>query len=179
MEWAFYIFGLVAIIATIRVISHTQSVYALLYLIISLLAVAGVFFSLGASLAGALEIIIYAGAIMVLFVFVLMMLPMDNNSYCRPPNRQIVTATTLSVLLLFVLLRAFWYVRDEIIIGQIMETKTLGIYLFGPYVLAVELASLLLLAGLVVVFHLGRDERDLRGEISWTRTRSARRNNFR
>ncbi len=74
MEFAFYICGLIAILATLRVISHTNPVHALLYLIISLLAISGVFFSLGAYFAGALEIISYAGAIMVLFVFVVMML---------------------------------------------------------------------------------------------------------
>lgn len=74
MEFAFYICGLIAILATLRVITHTNPVHALLYLIISLLAIAGVFFSLGAYFAGALEIIVYAGAIMVLFVFVVMML---------------------------------------------------------------------------------------------------------
>lgn len=58
----------------LAVITHTNPVHALLYLIISLLAISGVFFSLGAYFAGALEIIVYAGAIMVLFVFVVMML---------------------------------------------------------------------------------------------------------
>jgi NADH:ubiquinone oxidoreductase subunit 6 (subunit J) len=47
MEFAFYICGLIAILATLRVITHTNPVHALLYLIISLLAIAGVFFSLG------------------------------------------------------------------------------------------------------------------------------------
>ncbi len=70
MEFAFYICGLIAILATLRVITHTNPVHALLYLIISLLAISGVFFALGAHFAGALEIIVYAGAIMVLFVFV-------------------------------------------------------------------------------------------------------------
>ena len=49
MEFAFYICGLIAILATLRVITHTNPVHALLYLIISLLAISGVFFSLGAS----------------------------------------------------------------------------------------------------------------------------------
>ena len=51
MEFAFYICGLIAILATLRVITHTNPVHALLYLIISLLAIAGVFFSLGAYFA--------------------------------------------------------------------------------------------------------------------------------
>lgn len=79
MEFAFYICGLIAILATLRVITHTNPVHALLYLIISLLAIAGVFFSLGAYFAGALEIIVYAGAIMVLFVFVVMMLNLGGS----------------------------------------------------------------------------------------------------
>lgn len=51
MEFAFYICGLIAILATLRVITHTNPVHALLYLIISLLAISGVFFSLGAYFA--------------------------------------------------------------------------------------------------------------------------------
>lgn len=73
MELAFYIYGLIAILATLRVITHTNPVHALLYLIISLLTISGVFFLLGAYFAGALKIIVYAGAIMVLFVFAVMM----------------------------------------------------------------------------------------------------------
>ena len=84
MEFAFYICGLIAILATLRVITHTNPVHALLYLIISLLAISGVFFSLGAYFAGALEIIVYAGAIMVLFVFVVMMLNLGIG-LCTPP----------------------------------------------------------------------------------------------
>ena len=68
MEFTFYIAGLVAVLATLRVITNTNPVHALLYLVVSLLALSMVFFSLGAYFAGALEIIVYAGAIMVLFV---------------------------------------------------------------------------------------------------------------
>ncbi len=78
MEIAFYLAGLIAVAATIRVITHTNPVHALLYLIVSLLAISAVFFSLGAYFAAALEIIVYAGAIMVLFVFVVMMLNLGN-----------------------------------------------------------------------------------------------------
>ena len=74
MEFAFYFAAGIAAISTLRVITHTNPMHALLYLIVSLLAVSMCFFSLGAPFAGALEIIVYAGAIMVLFVFVVMML---------------------------------------------------------------------------------------------------------
>ena len=76
--YAFYIAAAVAVLATLRVITHTNPVHALLNLIVSLLAVAMIFFALGAPFAGMLEIIVYAGAIMVLFVFVIMMLNMGD-----------------------------------------------------------------------------------------------------
>lgn len=164
MEIAFYLSGLVAVLATLRVITHTQPVHALLYLIISLLAIACVFFSLGAYFAGALEIIVYAGAIMVLFVFVVMMLNM--NAASAQQERSWLTPSVwlgpsvLSLVLLLVLIHALWGVGGHGIDGQLISAKAVGIALFGPYVLAVELASMLLLAGLVVAFHLGRDDRD-------------------
>ena len=71
---AFYLPALVAVLATLRVITNTNPVHALLYMVISLIAIAMVFFALGAPFAGVLEVIVYAGAIMVLFVFVVMML---------------------------------------------------------------------------------------------------------
>ncbi|MGP3593234.1 NADH-quinone oxidoreductase subunit J [Vagococcus sp. WN89Y] len=167
MEFAFYICGLIAILTTIRVITHTNPVHALLYLIVSLLAISGVFFSLGAHFAGALEIIVYAGAIMVLFVFVVMMLNLGNavveqeRKWLSP---QIwVGPALLSAVLLVVVVYAILGVNDQGIDGTAISAKEVGITLFGPYVLAVELASMLLLAGLVVAFHVGREDRQ--GEV--------------
>src|SRR5690606_5838322 len=74
MEFAFYFSAGIAVVSTLRVITGSNPVHALLYLVISLLAVSRCFFSLGASLAEVLEIIVYGGAIMVLCVFVVMML---------------------------------------------------------------------------------------------------------
>src|ERR1035437_1154409 len=74
MTTLFYLAGAVALVATLLVITRANAVHALLYLIVSLLAVAVVFFTLGAPFAAALEVIISAGAIMVLFVFAIMIL---------------------------------------------------------------------------------------------------------
>jgi NADH-quinone oxidoreductase subunit J len=74
MNTVFYISSVVAVIATVLVITRLNAVHALLYFIVSLLSVALIFFTLGAPFAAALEVIIYAGAIMVLFLFVVMTL---------------------------------------------------------------------------------------------------------
>ncbi|MFB0711978.1 NADH-quinone oxidoreductase subunit J [Buttiauxella noackiae] len=163
MEFAFYICALVAVGTTLRVITHTNPVHALLYLIISLLAISGVFFSLGAYFAAALEIIVYAGAIMVLFVFVVMMLNLGGSvieqerQWLKP--QLWIGPGILSAILLSVLVYAIQGLNDQGIDGTPVSAKAVGIALFGPYVLAVELASMLLLAGLVVAFHLGREDR--------------------
>jgi hypothetical protein len=79
MELAFYIAGAVSVISTVLMLTRLNVVHALLYLIVSLLAVAVVFYVLGAPFVAALEVIIYAGAIMVLFVFVVMMLNLGEH----------------------------------------------------------------------------------------------------
>src|SRR5208283_5927867 len=80
MELIFYIAGAVAILSTILMLTRLNLVHALLYLIVSLLAVAVDFFALGAPFAAALEAIVYAGAIMVLFLFVVMMLNIGRHA---------------------------------------------------------------------------------------------------
>ena len=80
MELAFYIAGAVAVISTVLMLTRLNVVHALLYLIVSLLGVAVVFYVLGAPFVAALEVIVYAGAIMVLFVFVVMMLNLGAHA---------------------------------------------------------------------------------------------------
>lgn len=75
----FYTLAAVAVFASFRVVTHANPVHAILSMIVSLLAVAGIFFILGAPFAGVLEVIVYAGAILVLFVFVIMMLNLGTD----------------------------------------------------------------------------------------------------
>lgn len=169
MELAFYGSSVVAILATLGVISGTNPMHALLYLIVSLIAVGMIFFSLGASFVGAMQVIVYAGAIMVLFVFVVMML---NLGTAQEQERQWLRPITwIGPLILSAGQMAVFYAAlhgvPGIIAGEPITAKQVGIALYGPYVLAVELASLLLLAGLVAAYHLGRESH--RGDIISTR----------
>ncbi|WP_404366253.1 NADH-quinone oxidoreductase subunit J [Marinobacter sp.] len=161
MEIAFYLSGLVSVAATLGVITGTSPVHAVLYLIISLLAVAMVFFSLGAPFAGMLEIIVYAGAIMVLFVFVVMMLNLGEET--RAQERQwlqpgvwigpsILSAILLGLLLVTMLAGE----AGPVIRGDLLTAKSVATTLFGPWLLVVELAAMLLLAALVTASHVGR-----------------------
>jgi NADH-quinone oxidoreductase subunit J len=163
MEPALFFEGTVAVIATLLAISNYNPLHALLYLIVSLLAVAMVFFSLGAPFAGVLEVIIYAGAIMVLFVFVVMLLNLgkatveQERRWLRP--RTWLGPALLSLTLLVMVGRVIVQRGDHVAAaGQSVAAAQVGVALYGPYILAVELASMLLLAALVTAFHLGRPE---------------------
>lgn len=149
----------VAVISTFLAITRRNAMHALLYLIVSLLSVALVFLLMGAYLVAALEVIIYAGAIMVLFIFVIMMLniaevPMTKGEGWLRPEVWVgpaLLALAIAGELVYVL------ARGEMPEGlKAASPKQVGIALYGPYMLGVELASLVLLAGLVGAYHLGR-----------------------
>jgi NADH-quinone oxidoreductase subunit J len=163
MTIIFYLSAAVAIVSTLLVITQLNAVHALLYLIVSLLSVALIFFTLGAPLVAALEIIIYAGAIMVLFIFVIMMLNLgpqatDQESQWLRPGMWVGPAA-LAAILLVELIYALAGNSSQMVAGNAgIDPQQVGLALFGPYLLGVELASLLLLAGLVGAYHLARRE---------------------
>lgn len=160
MDTVFYLAGIVAVAATFLVIIQTQAVHALLYLIVSLLSVAMIFYLLGAPFAAAMEVILYAGAILVLFVFVVMMLDAAGPDASAKAGLGFHSGAWIGPLALTAVLAAeLVYVLAAgggRLTGAAIETKTVALALFGPYLLGVELASMLLLSGLVGAFHIGR-----------------------
>jgi NADH-quinone oxidoreductase subunit J len=155
----FYLAGAIAVISTAAVIVQTNIVHALLYLILSLLAVAVVFYVLGAPFAAALEAIVYAGAILVLFLFVIMMLNLGQHTRDQERSwlsaRMFVAPGIMSALLLGQFLNVMSQIDQDMTITRV-GVMGVSALLFGPYVLAVELASILLLAGLVSAYHLAK-----------------------
>jgi NADH-quinone oxidoreductase subunit J len=155
----FAITSAVAIFATVMMITRLNAVHGLLYLILSLLSVGVIFFLLGAHFAAVLEVIIYAGAIMVLFVFVIMMLNQGQKTIEQERiwlQSGIWIGPSLLALILFVEMVVIVVLGGSAETGQVVNSKQVGIALYGPYLLAVELASMLLLAGLVGAYHLGK-----------------------
>ncbi|MDD5461247.1 MAG: NADH-quinone oxidoreductase subunit J [Methylococcales bacterium] len=155
----FYIASAVAIFATVMMITRLNAVHGLLYLILSLLAVGVIFFLLGAHFAAVLEVIIYAGAIMVLFVFVIMMLNQGQKTINQESDwlkPGIWIWPSLLALILLAEMLVMIVLGDNADTGHVVDARQVGIALYGPYLLAVELASILLLAGLVGAYHLGK-----------------------
>jgi NADH-quinone oxidoreductase subunit J len=159
MVTIFYLAGTAAIIATLLAITQRHAVHALLYLVVSLLAVAVVFYVLGAVFVAALEVMIYAGAIMVLFVFVVMMLNVAGHAmeverdWLRPRNWY--GPSLLALLLLGELVYCIASPGNPPSQANPVGPKQVGVALFRTYWIGVELVSLLLTAGLVGACHLG------------------------
>ena len=166
----FYLLAIVAILASLRVITRTNPVHALLNMIVTLLALSGIFFALGAPFAGALEIIVYAGAIMVLFVFVVMMLNLGTKNTLEEESWLSSSAWAVPAGLAFIVgltlfsLIGMKYGSEGVMPAFIgvepVTAKMIGAKLFTEYLLLVEIAGFLLLAGLVAAYHLAKSALD-------------------
>ena len=155
----FYLIAALILMSTGLAVSRRNPVHAVVYLILSFLGSAMLFYLFGAPFLAALEVIIYAGAIMVIFVFVIMMLNQGQKTVNQErvwltPGMWIGPSLLALVLLGEVLVVIAAGGTAET--GQLVNSKQVGVALYGPYLLAVELASMLLLAGLVGAYHLGK-----------------------
>jgi NADH-quinone oxidoreductase subunit J len=162
MNIFFYIAAAVAIISTIMAISGRNAIHSLLFLIVSLLAISVVFYLLNAPFIAALEVIIYAGAIMVLFIFVTMMLNIglehkQEKQWLNP--RMWIIPSILAAILFADLILALQNMPTAVVGKQTIQPKQVGISLFSTYLLAVEIAAILLMAGVIGAFHLGSQKK--------------------
>jgi len=154
----FYAIALLIIAATAMAVTRRNMVHAVLYLVLSFFGTAMLFYLLGAPFLAALEIIIYAGAIMVLFLFLIMMIRLKKLPGMFFPVGQLLPA---------ILISAGFLVVSSVMIGRNpagwapmpaaqASPAAFGVYLFQTHWLAVEIASMLLLVALVGAYVLGR-----------------------
>lgn len=165
MEATFYIASAVAVLSTIMVITRYNMVHALIYLVVSFLALAVVIFVMGAPFIAVLEIIIYAGAIVVLIIFVIMMLNLRDETVQQEKTwltRDIyigpaILSTILLGEVLYILL-----VGDTVPLDtQTVDPAQVGRSLYSTYVIGVELCGILLMSGIVGAYHLGRQKKKI------------------
>ena len=152
----FYFLSGVTVVATAMAITRRQPVHAVLYLIVAFLGTAALFFLLGAPLLAAFVAIVYAGAIMVLFLFVIMMFQRFPLEPGLLP--QWGPATLLGVVFLAVTVAMVFKDPGSGIVlqGAVVQPRDFGHFLFDRYWLAVEIVSILLLVGLVAIIQLGK-----------------------
>jgi NADH-quinone oxidoreductase subunit J len=163
MTVLFYISSAVAILSTIMVITRYQPIHALLYLVVSFLAVAAIFLSLGAPFVAVLEVIIYAGAIIVLFIFVVMMLNLGGDTALQEKKwlqpRVWIGPSLLVLVLLVEIIILLLKGNDPSMQISVIEPRRVSISVYGEYIIAVELTGFLLMAGIVGAAHIGKHKK--------------------
>jgi len=150
----FYFLAIMAILSALAVITRRNPVHAALALIVTLLSVAGFYLMLYAPFVAGVQIVLYAGGIVVLFLFVIMLVNLEQNIREYQVNRQwligIAAALALGALLLFVYERGRdIFPRTFAALPEAQNTQQIGLALYGNYMLPFEIASLLLLVAIV------------------------------
>lgn len=158
LQILFYIIAGLILTSTALAITRRDLVYAVIYLVLSFFGTAMLFYLMGAPILAALEIIIYAGAIMVLFLFIIMMVQWQNRSGMFLPKGRLIPALLISGLYLlgFVVLAGSDTSGWEPLVASQALPKAFGLYLFQTHWLSIEIASMLLLVALVGAIVLGR-----------------------
>lgn len=159
----FYIAAAIAIVTTVLVITRKNAVQALLYLAMSLISIAVIFYDLGAPFIAALEVIIYAGSIIVLFVFVVMMLNLGERATIAEGKllkpRMWIGPCILAAILIGEVAYLLAEGNTRVPAAHAVSPKEVGLALYGPYLIGVELSSILLMGALVGAYHLGWQKR--------------------
>ena len=161
MNIIFYIAALAAIFSTLMMVIRKNAVHSLLWLIVSLFSVSVVMFVIGAPFIAALEVIIYAGAIMVLFIFVIMMLNLGGRQQAKKLLwwKTWLAPSIVALILLAEMIYLLSVQPAQAMGREMILPKEVGSLLFSKYILVVELAAFLLMAGIIGAYHLGQKER--------------------
>jgi NADH-quinone oxidoreductase subunit J len=157
----FYFLAIITGIATFMAITRRHALHAIVYLIISFFGTALLFYLLGAPFLALLEVIIYAGAIMVLFVFIIMMIQIGPSVQTWGAARKQWLPAILLGGIAFSLAAAMVFADPATPMPlklAVASPREFGHFLFQQYWFPVEIASFLLLIALVGALYLGRRE---------------------
>ncbi|WP_343653732.1 NADH-quinone oxidoreductase subunit J [Herbaspirillum sp.] len=156
----FYVFAVILVIAAVRVITARNPVHAALFLVLSFFSAAGLWMLLKAEFLAIVLVLVYVGAVMVLFLFVVMMLDINLDKLREGFWGYFPLAATIGVIIVLemaaVLLRSFWVSESQVpaAADTIGQTKPLGKLIFTEYVYAFEIAAVILLVAIVAAVAL-------------------------
>jgi len=156
----FYIFGAIAVISAIMVITRHNVVHSAAFLGATLFAVAGIFLTLQAEFLAGVQVIVYVGGILVLFVFVIMLIAVERSVHERQYNGQWTIALVTSAILIAEIVYGLYRGKDSLILPSVVppaaaaaaaagNSEQVGMALYTSYLLPFEIASILLLVAIV------------------------------
>jgi len=158
----FYILAAIILLATALAVSRRNLVHAVIYLVLSFFGTAMLFYLFGAPLLAALEVIVYAGAIMVLFLFIVTMLRVESPRENMFPLSQLIPAVLMG--LIYIAAGTLLIATDSdsrvLLQAALATPREFGRYVFQRHWLAVEVVSLLLFVAVIGVLHIGKNSRN-------------------
>ena len=161
-QWLFGILSFLAIMFALMVVFTKSPVNSVLYLVMTFFCIAGHYLLLNAQFLAVVHIVVYAGAIMVLFLFIIMLMNLNEESEPQKTVVAKVIAGCIGGVLLFVLVGSLKGAEQlqasQGGASQIGLVKNLGRVLFGEFLFPFEIASVLLLAAMVGAIFLGKKE---------------------
>jgi len=164
MEILFYVLAITIVSSSLGVVLLRNPIYCAFCLVVTLMGVAGLFAMLEAHFLAVVQIIVYAGAIMVLFVFVLMLLNVKAEVGSRKVSVPAVTAVVVGACFIAITVPLFWEEFGGVLplpmaVGEIPavgSVENIGVLLYGKYLFPFEAASILIMAALVGAVMLGK-----------------------
>ncbi|MCX7611038.1 MAG: NADH-quinone oxidoreductase subunit J [Ignavibacterium sp.] len=164
----FFVFGSVAAVSSVLMITRNNAVIAALYLILNFASLAGLYLTLNAQFIAVAQVIVYAGAIMVLFLFVIMLLRPENEKKFLESNPKIkIFSFVLAGFIFLQLVYIIFFSRPSGIVSKNLEAsveagtiESIGYVLFKDYVLPFEAAGFLLLAATIGALILAKKKID-------------------
>jgi len=157
----FYFLSFLSILCALMVVVSKNPVHSVLYLILTFFAIAAHFVLLNAQFLAAVHIIVYAGAIMVLFLYVIMMLNLNAETEPHKSKLLKVAATIAGGLLMVVLVGTLRSTNETLQVAggmQVGMIKSLGKVLFNDFMLPFEISSILFLVAMIGSVMLGKKE---------------------
>ncbi len=146
----FYFFAALSIVSACFVILQKNVMHSVLFLAFTILSVAGVFFTLQAEFLGAVQILVYAGGIVVLYIFVIIIV---NLNEIKKEKRKIFPKLFIILVSLLFLVEIIYFIFKNQFTGKAAETgidiKTISEVMLSKYIIPFEIASVLLLAVLI------------------------------
>jgi NADH-quinone oxidoreductase subunit J len=162
----FYTFGAIALVSALLVITRRNVVHSAVCLAATLLSVAGIFLTLRAEFLAGVQVIVYVGGILVLFVFVIMLIAVDRSVHERQYNRQWLVALIVSGLLIAQFLFVLFRGEESLALAEPQPSASrfgltgnsalVGETLYTTYLLPFEIASILLLVAIVGAVAMAR-----------------------
>jgi NADH-quinone oxidoreductase subunit J len=160
--YIFYFLSFLAVLSAFMVVYSKNPVHSVLYLIVTFFAIAGHYILLNAQFLAAVHVIVYAGAIMVLFLYVIMMLNLNQETEPHKSNYLKLSATVAGGIFMIVLIGSLKGVEKIENLNAANQSagliKNLGQVLYRDYMLPFEMASILFLAAMVGAVMLGKNE---------------------